>query len=149
MKISAFQCLLLGLLFGLLVVAATLPAAAAEGYTVIVHSSNPATSLSREQVARYFLKKATSWPSGKTVAAVDQDKDAAVRQAFSKDVLKKRVVEINAYWQRQIFSGLAVPPVEKAGDAAVLAFVEGNEGAIGYVSGGANTGGAKVVNVVD
>jgi ABC-type phosphate transport system substrate-binding protein len=134
------------LLCGLLAVA---PARAAESYKVIVNAANPAASLPREQLARFFLKKVTAWPSGKGVVPADQMKDSAVRQAFSRGVLSKTVAEVTAYWQQLIFSGRAVPPVEKAGDAAVVAFVAGNEGAVGYVSAGADTGGAKVVGVTD
>jgi ABC-type phosphate transport system substrate-binding protein len=124
-------------------------ARAAEGYKVIVHSSNPATSLSREQVVRYFLKKATAWPSGKVVAPVDQEKDSATRAAFSQGVLHKSVAEVIAYWQQQIFSGRGVPPTEKRSDAEVVAFVEGNEGAIGYVSASAAAGDAKTIRIVE
>jgi hypothetical protein len=40
-----------------------------------------------------------------------------------------------------------VPPVEKASDGQVVGFVLGNELAVGYVSDGADTGGAKVLRV--
>ena len=122
---------------------------AAEGYTVIVHSSNRATSLSREEAAQYFLKKATSWPSGGEVAAVDLQKHSAAREEFSRVVLHKSMAEVNAYWRQQVFSGRAVPPPEKQSDADVVAFVESNEGAIGYVSAGADLGGAKALRLVD
>jgi ABC-type phosphate transport system substrate-binding protein len=144
---AASSLILAGLLFGALVVAPARPARAAEGYKVIVHSSNPATSLSRDQVARYFLKKAPAWPSGRTVAPVDQFKESATREAFSRDVLKKTLAEVVFYWQQQVFSGRAVPPIEKKGDAAAVAFVESNEGAIGYVAAGASVGDAKVLRV--
>ncbi len=124
-------------------------AVAAEGYKVIVHPSNPATSLSRQQIGSYFLKKTSSWPSGTSVVPVDLDKGSATRSAFSRDVLHKSVAEVSAYWQQQIFSGRAVPPAEVANDAAVVAFVASHEGAIGYVSESADVGNATVVKVVE
>lgn len=143
--------------FGVLAVAALLlgtigppgAAMAAEGYKVIVHSSNPTTSLSREEVMRYLLKKSTSWPSGREVDAVDLQKLSTTREAFSHDVLHKSIEAVSAYWRQQVFSGRAVPPPEKRSDAEVVAFVAGNEGAIGYVSAGADVGDAKVVRLVD
>jgi ABC-type phosphate transport system substrate-binding protein len=125
------------------------PAAAAEGYKVIVHPSNPANSLSREQVMQYLLKKALTWPSGTSVAAVDLHKQSTTRGSFSREVLQKSVAAVTAYWQQQIFSGRAVPPPEKLDDAAVVAFVEANDGAIGYVSAAADVGNAKVVRLLD
>jgi hypothetical protein len=50
------------------------------------------------------------------------------------------VSAVESYWQQAIFSGRSVPPLEKASDAEVLAFVRANPGAVGYVSGGADLG---------
>lgn len=120
---------------------------AAGGYKVIIHASNPVTALSHEELAGYFLRKSSSWPSGRTVAAVDLDRGSPTRAAFSRDVLGKSVRQVIAYWQQQIYAGRAVPPPEKPSDAEVVAFVEGNEGAIGYVPEDATTRGVKVVAV--
>jgi ABC-type phosphate transport system substrate-binding protein len=122
---------------------------AAEGYKLIVHSSNPTTSLSREQVARYFLRKVAVWPAKNGVTPVDLDKDSATRAAFSREVLRKSVAEVTSYWQQQIFSGRTLPPLVKRSAAEVVAFVESNEGAIGYVAESAAVGNAKVVQVVE
>lgn len=130
--------------------AALLPAASGFGagrFKVIVHPSNPATSITREQLAQIFLKKATAWPGGKRAVPVDQTEGSAARMAFSKTVLQKTVSEVKAFWQQQIFSGRSVPPVEKTSDGQVLSFVLGNELAVGYVSDGADTGSAKVLRV--
>jgi ABC-type phosphate transport system substrate-binding protein len=126
-----------------------LPAAsvAAREYKVIVHPSNPVTSLSRQQLAEYFLKKTAAWPSGKSVAPVDLERSSPARAAFSRDALAKSVAQVAAYWQQQIFAGRAVPPPEKRSDAEIVAFVERNPGAIGYVAEGTDAGDAKVVAV--
>jgi ABC-type phosphate transport system substrate-binding protein len=124
-------------------------AAAAEGYKVIVHPRVGVSTVSREQAARFFLKKETSWSGDKGVVPVDLGKDSPTRAAFSEAVLHRSVAEVTAYWQQQIYSGRSVPPVEMRTDAEVVAFVESNEGAIGYVSDGASTGDAKVVRVVE
>lgn len=142
--IVASSLIAAGLLLAALI---TVPARAAEKYQVIVHKSNPATTLPRELVARYFLKKTTEWPSGKAVTAVDQTKDSAVRAAFAREVLNKTLAEVSAYWQQQVFSGAGVPPVEKKGDAAVVALVETTETAIGYVQADADIGDAKLVEI--
>jgi ABC-type phosphate transport system substrate-binding protein len=124
-------------------------AMAAGGYKVIVHSSNPATALSRQDVTEYLLKKSTSWPSGLGVAPVDLRKQSTTREELTEEVLHKSIAEVSAYWRQQIFSGRAVPPPEKGTDAEIVGFVEANEGAIGYVSEGADVGDAKVVRLSD
>lgn len=131
-------------------VAALLPAASgfgANGYKVIVHPSYPGSSISRDQLVQIFLKKVTTWPSGKRVVPVDQTEESAARVAFSKMVLQKTISEVRAYWQQQIFSGRSVPPAEKGSDDQVLSFVAGNELAVGYVSDGADTDNVKVLRV--
>jgi hypothetical protein len=125
------------------------PIVAAEKYKLIVNSANPVTSLSRDEAARYFLKKSPAWPAGTGVAAVDLQKQSPTRGVFSRDVLHKSVEAVTAYWQQQIFSGRAVPPPEQRGDAEVVAFVESHRGAIGYVAESAEVGEAKVVRLVD
>lgn len=110
------------------------------GFKVVVNGSNSVSSLPTADVARYFLKKAGTWPGGQAIAPVDQADDSPARRAFSKTVLGKDVAAVKSYWKTQIFSGRGVPPPEKASDAAVLAFIEANPGAIGYVSSGTTLG---------
>jgi ABC-type phosphate transport system substrate-binding protein len=120
---------------------------AADAFKVIVHPSNASKTLSRDQVSRLFLKKQTSWSGGGNVAPADLAESSPVRAAFSKAVHHKSVAEVKSYWQQQIFSGRAVPPPEKANDAAVVKFVESTPGSIGYVAADAPTGAAQVVSV--
>ena len=117
-------------------------------FKLVVNASNGVSSLAADEAAQYFLKKKTAWPSGQAVQPVDLADDSTVRRAFTKAVLRKDVGAVKSYWQTQIFSGRAVPPPEKPSDAAVLAYVEANPGAIGYVSAGAVVGrGVREVNV--
>jgi ABC-type phosphate transport system substrate-binding protein len=122
-------------------------AAFADGFKVIVHSSNPTTSLSRPQVAEYFMGKTTDWSHGAKIKPVDQVESSSTRQAFSDEVLGKSISAVKSYWQQQIFSGRGVPPTEVSGDSDVVAFVRSNPGAIGYVSSGADTSSVKVISI--
>lgn len=119
----------------------------AQDYQVVVHSANPTDILTKEQLGKMFLKKVLKWDTGTPIVPVDQAPGAAVRATFNKVVHAKPASAIASYWQQQIFAGRDVPPAEKASDAAVLAFVKANPGAIGYVSAGAATDGAKVLNI--
>ncbi len=119
----------------------------AQDYQVVVHSANPTDILTKEQLGKMFLKKLLKWDTGTPIVPVDQAPSSAVRASFNKVVHAKPASAIASYWQQQIFAGRDVPPAEKAGDAAVLAFVKANPGAIGYVSAGAATDGAKVLSI--
>lgn len=123
-------------------------ARAAETFRVVVHPSNPATSLDAGKVADFFVRRAASWPDGTAVEPVDQRSERRVREAFSSVVHHRSAAAIQSFWQRQIFSGGAVPPPELGDDAEVLALVRDRRGAIGYVSPSAALSGVKAVDVV-
>jgi ABC-type phosphate transport system substrate-binding protein len=117
---------------------------------VIVHAGNPVVSLLRAELSDIFLKKVAAWKSGAPVVPVDQTDETDVRKAFSKHMLGRDVEAVKGYWQQAIFTGKSFPPVEKANDAEVTAFVAANLNAIGYVSAAAVLpGSVKVVRVDD
>jgi ABC-type phosphate transport system substrate-binding protein len=116
-------------------------------YQVIVNPANAVTSLDRQFLADAFLKKTTEWPSGDVIQPVDLPPDSPVRRMFTEEVIHRSVSEVKVYWQQRIFSGRDVPPPELDTDGAVVAYVLKHDGAVGYVSGAAAAGGAKVVAV--
>ena len=124
--------------------------ATAQSYRVVVHASNPTTSLSREALARVYLKKQTTWKAGSQVAVVDQSPKSPVRAQFSMQVLGRDVPTMKNYWQQSLFSGRGVPPIEQPSDEQVLSFVAQNQNAIGYVSADAPLpAGVKAIEITD
>lgn len=113
---------------------APLAAGAQQGYALIVNTANPTTSITREQAARIFLRKVTSWESGQPAAPVDLAEGAPARVAFSKEVLGKSVGAVKSYWLQAIYSGGSPPPPERATESDVVAFVRSNPNAIGYIA---------------
>jgi ABC-type phosphate transport system substrate-binding protein len=116
--------------------AAQRPAPPAAPFTVVVNAGNPLAALPASEVSKMFLKKATRWPSGQPVAAVDLPDDSPVREGFSQAIHQRATTAVRAYWQKMIFSGRDVPPPEEASATAVLAHVRANPGGIGYVPAG-------------
>jgi ABC-type phosphate transport system substrate-binding protein len=133
---------------GLLAGIATARAQSAS-YQVIVNAKNPASWLSRQVAADMFLKKVSRWEHGEPVRPVDQAYSSAVRQAFSKGVLRRTTAAVRHYWTQRIFSGRELPPPEVEGDDAVVRYVASHVGAVGYVAAGANLAGTKPIVVRD
>ena len=124
-------------------------ASAAAAFRVIVHPDVKGSQMPRSVLAAIFLKQALKWGDGRAVVPVDQSVQSAVRRAFSNDVLKQGIVEIQVYWQRKITAGQVPPPV-KTSDEDVVAFVASTPGAIGYVSPGTSLPATvREVTVVD
>lgn len=135
-----------------LLLLAAAPAALADGvgFQVIVHPSNPATSISRRQLSDFFLKKVTHWADGSTVEPVDPPERSLTRAYFLSEVMSGRsLFALKTYWQRRVFSGRDTPPIEKPSDEEVVAFVKANPGAIGYVAPATPVAGVKVVELKD
>jgi len=118
------------------------------GYKVIVNPSNPISNISRDELSRIFMKKASKFHDGHPAFAVDLPANSPVRDTFSRDVHGKPESAVEAYWQQQLFSGRDVPPAEKS-EGSAMDFVRSNAGGIAYVSGGAPTDGVKVIGVTD
>ena len=123
----------------------TLLQAQNEGFKVIVNSENPVSSLTVKEVSNLFLKKTSRWSNGVKVLPADMAVSNKLREQFSKAIHGRKVSAIKAYWQKQIFSGRNVPPIEKKTERDVLRFVNENPGAIGYISVSTSTGNYRVV----
>ena len=119
----------------------------ATSYQVVVHPENKLSSVERKFLADVFLKKTTLWPNGEVVRPTDLDAGSLVRERFSQDILGRTVAATKNYWQQMIFSGRDLPPPEFETDDAVIKYVLKFPGAVGYVSGNANLGAAKILAV--
>ena len=117
------------------------------GYKVIVHSTNPASSMSRGDLSKIFLKKTTKWSDGRPATPVDLPESSGTRASFSKAVHNKSADAVKAYWQQMVFSGRGVPPTQKASVREIVDYVQSNPGAVGYVPSGASVGDCQVLAV--
>lgn len=120
--------------------------AAQDGFRIVVNSQNPVAALSKTQVSKLFLEKAT-WDDGGAVSPVDLLPTSMIREGFSRDVLG---VPVPTAIDRSREAAKAVganPPPSMASDREVLAYVRLKPGAIGYVSLAADVSGVKVVSV--
>jgi ABC-type phosphate transport system substrate-binding protein len=120
---------------------------ARSGFRVIVHPSVGTRTIAAADLSRMFLKQSTRWPDGTAIRPVDLTVGSEVRRDFTEEIIGRTVAAVRSYWQQAIFSGRGVPPPELDSDAAVVAYVTSTAGAIGYVSAGAETNGARTIEV--
>ena len=92
---------------GLLVLGAVLPAQT--GYKMIVNPSNPIDSVSKAQLARFFLENAV-WDDGRPAAAVDLPPASPIRELFSRDVLGMPIPAVQSLWRTVSGSGRGDAP---------------------------------------
>ena len=77
-------------------------------FLVIVHPDSPVSSIDRDFLRRAYLKKVRDWDHGPTIRPIDLPR-GAVRDRFTREVLKKSPSQLKNYWTQQIFSGKGVP----------------------------------------
>jgi ABC-type phosphate transport system substrate-binding protein len=118
-------------------------------FRVIVHRSNPESATSVARLQALFMKTTTRWPGGAAVQPVELRGEPPARQEFARRVHGKSLAALKAHWNKLIFSGREVPPLELGSDDEIVAYVKANEGAIGVVSGAASTAGTKVLPLTD
>jgi len=140
---------LLGALLPALLLAAAPARAEETSFRVVVHPTNPAESISRRELSALFLKKVTGWPDGSAVHPVEPQESSVTRAHFLSDVIGKSAFAVKTFWNKRVFAGRDVPPVEKRSDEEVVAFVRATPGAIGYVDASAAVDGVKVLPIKD
>lgn len=129
--------------------ALALPADAMDvGVRVIGHPAIGASQVKRSTLAAVYLNRAAQAPGGEMIVPVDQSAQSPVRATFSSGVLDKPVAAVRHFWALQIANG-ARPPVVKASDEEVVAYVAATPGAIGYVSAATPLDGVKELRVID
>ena len=120
-----------------------------QSFKVVGNSDSTPVTMSKRDLARIFLKRKSSWPSGRTAVPADQTQNNTLRESFAESVLDRSLDSLESYWQAQVFSGKASPPKGLRSDAEVIEFVSKMPGAVGYVSANAPTAGVTVISISD
>ena len=113
---------------------------------VIANSSVTTDSISMAELRRIYLLQTRKLKDGSVVEPVLQ-KRGSLHDAFSRQFLDRDSEEIRTYYHGVVFTGKGSMPREVNSDEEMVSYVARTRGAIGYVSGGANTDSVKVLPV--
>jgi ABC-type phosphate transport system substrate-binding protein len=106
---------------------------------VVVNPKAAESSMTKDQVAQFFLGKSTS------MSPVDQPESAPIRAEFYKKVTDKEASQVKSLWSKLVFTGKATMPKEAADSAAVKKMVAADPKAIGYIEKSAVDASVKVI----
>ena len=107
--------------------------ASADGFRLIVNSSNSVQEIGRAEVAQCYMGGTRRWANGQLLVPIDQSTKSEVRRAFSQEVLQLDVEAVQVQWIRAITLGKGRPPLAAA-EADVIETVAKDPRVIGYVS---------------
>lgn len=125
--------------------ATTAPATNADDPVVIAHRDVAAERLSADVVTQIFLRQVQQWPDGRPTQPVDLKDGEPLRAEFYARVVGRSPGQLRAYWARQSFTGMGMPPRQVATPEDVARYVQQTPGAIGYVSRRLATTAVKVL----
>ena len=106
---------------------------------VVVSAKAAESTMTKEQVAQFFLGKSTA------MTPVDQADSSPIRAEFYKKVADKDAAQAKALWSKLVFTGKATMPKEVGDNAGVKAALAANPKAIGYIDKSAVDATVKVV----
>lgn len=106
-----------------------------EGATLVVVGRRDieVDKLSAEQVARFYLKQSTTLPSGSAIEPLDLREGTPLYVEFYNRVMGKSPAQVRAYWARQSFSGMGIPPRQLLSPADAVKVVLKTLGTIAYI----------------
>lgn len=125
----------------------TLAASAASyaGTAVIVSANSNVDAADQKTIGKIFLGKSKKFANGTKAVPVNQSEGSAIREDFSKSVIKRSSNQVKSYWAQLVFTGKGTPPTELADDAAVKAKVAADPNAVGYIDEANVDGTVKVI----
>lgn len=94
-----------------------------------------ASNLDAELVKKIFLGKVSRVGANKTQSCMLEEKDEVLSD-FYQNVLGKSASAYQAYWNRMLYSGKAVPPKTFESREELMRFVANNRGGICFISDG-------------
>ncbi|MDA3961996.1 MAG: phosphate ABC transporter substrate-binding protein [Planctomycetota bacterium] len=112
---------------------------------VAVVANTSATSVSANDLKGFYLGKKRSWDDGTRVNLTTNG--SAIHDAFLDASIGKNASSFASFWKRIVFTGKGKLPEALADDAAVVAYVAANPGAIGYIDAGSAAEGVTKLTI--
>ncbi len=116
---------------------------------VVVNPSNQAANLKKSVVARYFLKKSTTWDNGTQVVPIDLAVTDAAREEFSESMLSSSPKKVESHWISESLTGGKSAPEIVSSATLVKKRVASETGGIGYIDRVEVDSSVKVVDIID
>ncbi len=116
---------------------------------IVVNKTNPAATVTKGALERYFLKKTTTWDTDIKISPVDLPATDPVREEFSRTILGKTPRGVESHWISQSLLGGKSAPEVVNNSALVKKHVAADPGAIGYINVSDLDDSVKRVEVVD
>lgn len=103
------------------------------GVEVIVHPGVSTTELTRPLARLIFGAKVTRWDDGAAIRVFVLPDESPLHNELSKSILNLYPYQLRAAWDRIIYTGIGLAPIQVANEAEMRRQVASVPGAIGYI----------------
>ena len=112
---------------------------------IIVNNENPVENLTAGEVKLYWLRKIKKrWPElNKNIKPADYKSKCGEQDNFYTHVLGMSASDVETYFTQKQYENAEKPQDKFTSDAAIIDFVAGEPGAIGFVNASSLTAQAK------
>lgn len=103
---------------------------------VVTHPGNANKALPLSSVRAIFSMRLNTWPDGSQVTVFVMPDRHPAHAHFSRTVLKMLPYRLRREWDRLVFSGTGIAPIEVPDEAEMRRRIARTPGSIGYLDGG-------------
>lgn len=125
------------------------PASGDDSLYVVVNAGSKIEQLSHHELVDIFMGRYDTFPNGEDVTVFDNTSDAALREAFYRQLVDRSLAQVNAYWARLQFSGRVTQPEEIGSDKALAEKMQKTPSGITFIRANALNESLKVVHKFD
>jgi ABC-type phosphate transport system substrate-binding protein len=106
---------------------------------IIINKDNPVSALTAGEVKLYWLRKIKKrWPEiNKNIKPADFKARTAAQETFYGTVLKMTGSDVDTYFTQKQYESAEKPQDKLSSNAAMIDFIAGEPGAIGYIESSA------------
>ena len=101
-------------------------------YYIVVSERSPVTTLSQQEALQLFMGRTRAFPDGRPATPCDIASDA-LRAGFYRSLSGLSLPQVTSYWARLMFSGRSLPPQRLDSEAALIARIQNDPAAIGWL----------------
>jgi ABC-type phosphate transport system substrate-binding protein len=114
---------------------------------IIVNPGVTMSEVSRPLARLIFGAKVTRWEDGSAIRVFVLPDESPLHQEMSKGILNMYPYQLRMAWDRIIYTGIGLAPIQVANESEMRKQVAAVPGAIGYVGGGLNNDKVRTLSV--
>lgn len=111
-----------------------LSASGSFGADIVSHPSAPVSELNEAQLRAIFSLQMTQWSDGSPIVVLRLASTNPTHKAFCKQQLKILPQQLEAVWERLVFTGQRPRPLMMNTETEMKSAIASTPGAIGYVA---------------